>query len=70
MLWHLGGLAGLGETVCPSPKGSIFLETANKSCTRAFHIQTNPERPSGDRRTVIGEVSFDEYNDEIRQEII
>lgn len=46
MLWHLGGLAGLGETVCPSPKGSIFLETANKSCTRAFHIQTNSPEPT------------------------
>ena len=45
MLWHLGGLAGLGETVCPSPKGSIFLETASKSGTWAFHIQTNIQSP-------------------------
>jgi len=35
----------------------------------AFHIQTNPEAPSGDRRTVIGKVEFSEKNGEIYQTI-
>jgi beta-xylosidase len=35
----------------------------------AFHIQTNPEKPSGDRRTVIGEVRFSERNGEIFETI-
>ena len=35
----------------------------------AFHIQTNPEKPSGDRRTVIGRVSFSEVNGEIFETI-
>ena len=30
----------------------------------AFHIQTNPDKPSGDRRTVIGKVEFSEKNGE------
>ena len=35
----------------------------------SFHIQTNPEKPSGDRRTVIGKVTFGEKNGEIYQTI-
>lgn len=35
----------------------------------SFHIQTDPEHPSGDRRTVIGKVSFSEKNGEIFEEI-
>ena len=35
----------------------------------AFHIQTNPEQPSGDRRTVIGKVEFSEKNGDILQTI-
>jgi len=35
----------------------------------AFHIQTDPEHPSGNRRTVVGEVTFAEKNGEITQEI-
>ena len=35
----------------------------------SFHIQTDPEHPSGDRRTVIGKVSFSERNGEIFEEI-
>ena len=35
----------------------------------AFHIQTNPEKPSGDRRTVIGQVAFGERNGEIYETI-
>ena len=48
---------------------NAFFTAKDGRLMTAFHIQTNPERPSGDRRTVIGEVSFDEYNGEIRQEI-
>lgn len=36
----------MGETICPSPEGSVFLETANKSCKQAFHIQTNSPEPT------------------------
>lgn len=35
----------------------------------SFHIQTNPDAPSGDRRTVIGKVSFSERNGDIFEEI-
>jgi len=35
----------------------------------AFHTQTDPEHPSGNRRTVVGEVTFAEKNGEITQEI-
>ena len=35
----------------------------------AFHIQTDPEHPSGDRRTAMGVVTFGEKNGEIFQEI-
>lgn len=35
----------------------------------SFHVQTNPERPSGDRRTVIGTVVFTEQDGQLRQSI-
>lgn len=35
----------------------------------SFHIQTNPENPSGDRRVVIGKVDFDVKNGDIVQTI-
>ena len=35
----------------------------------SFHIQTNPEKPSGDRRVVIGKVAFGEMNGDILQTI-
>ena len=35
----------------------------------SFHIQTDPAHPSGDRRTVIGKVSFSEKNGDIFEEI-
>ena len=35
----------------------------------SFHIQTNPASPSGDRRTVIGKVSFAEQNGELTETI-
>ena len=34
-----------------------------------FHIQTNPEKPCGDRRVVIGKVKFVQNGDEITQSI-
>ena len=36
----------------------------------SFHVQTDPEHPGGDRRTVIGEVTFTEENGIIKQTII
>jgi GH43 family beta-xylosidase len=35
----------------------------------SFHIQTDPEHPSGNRRTVIGRVLFDEKNGDLFEEI-
>ncbi|MBO5270050.1 MAG: family 43 glycosylhydrolase, partial [Clostridia bacterium] len=35
----------------------------------SFHIQTHPEKPSGDRRAVIGKVTFAEKNGDILQTI-
>lgn len=35
----------------------------------SFHIQTNPDRPSGDRRTVIGRVGFEERDGVLYQTI-
>ena len=35
----------------------------------SFHIQTNPDKPSGDRKVVIGKVKFSIKNNEIYQEI-
>lgn len=35
----------------------------------SFHIQTNPQSPSGDRRVVIGKVSFGEMNGDVLQTI-
>lgn len=35
----------------------------------SFHIQTDPEKPSGDRRTVIGRVSFSRKDGDIAQTI-
>ncbi len=48
---------------------NAFFTAKDGSLMTAFHIQTNPEAPSGNRRTVIGEVRFSETNGEIRQEI-
>ena len=36
----------------------------------SFHVQTNPEKPSGDRRTVIGTVEFSEENGQLLQRIL
>lgn len=35
----------------------------------SFHIQTNPQQPSGDRRVVIGKLTFGEKNGDIFEEI-
>ncbi|MBP3370030.1 MAG: glycoside hydrolase family 43 protein [Clostridia bacterium] len=48
---------------------NAFFYTKEGKLYTAFHIQTNPDNPSGDRRTVIGEVSFCEENGEIKQSI-
>jgi len=36
----------------------------------SFHVQTNPEKPSGNRRTVIGTVEFSEKDGELFQQIL
>ena len=47
---------------------AFFTDAIGNLCT-AFHVQTNPLSPSGDRRTVIGRVSFSEQNGDILQVI-
>ena len=47
---------------------AFFASKAGRLMT-AFHIQTNPDHPSGNRRTVIGEVSFTQENGAIAQHI-
>ena len=41
----------------------------NGDIMTSFHIQTDPEHPSGNRRTVIGRVFFSEKNGDIFEEI-
>ena len=48
---------------------NAFFTTAEGELYTSFHIQTNPDAPSGDRRTVIGRVSFGERNGDIFQTI-
>ena len=48
---------------------NAFFTTAAGELYTAFHIQTNPENPGGDRRTVIGKVAFSEKNGDIFQTI-
>lgn len=55
------GLFGAGHN-------AFFTATDGRLMT-SFHIQTNPERPSGDRRVVIGEVGFSLQNGDIAQTI-
>lgn len=47
---------------------AFFTDKSGRLMT-AFHIQTHPEHPSGDRRTAIGEVKFSVQSGEIFQEI-
>lgn len=55
------GLFGAGH--------NAFFTAKDGTLMTAFHIQTDPEHPSGDRRTAMGVVTFGEKNGEIFQEI-
>ena len=55
------GLTGAGH--------NAFFVGKDGELYTSFHIQTNPEKPSGNRRTVIGKVTFSEKNGDILQEI-
>ena len=48
---------------------ALFTDKEGRLCT-SFHIQTNPEKPSGDRRTVVGLVEFTETENGISQSIL
>jgi hypothetical protein len=48
---------------------NAFFTTKEGELYTSFHIQTNPAQPSGDRRTVIGKVTFGERDGEIYQTI-
>ena len=48
---------------------AFFVDGEGRLMT-AFHIQTDPEHPSGNRRVVIGEVVFSECSGETLQKII
>ena len=47
---------------------AFFTDADGNLCT-AFHVQTDPDHPSGDRRTVIGRVTFSEQDGELLQVI-
>ena len=49
---------------------NAFFVKADGELYTSFHIQTNPDRPSGNRRTVIGKVLFSEKDGDIYEEII
>lgn len=55
------GLFGAGH--------NAFLVGKDGLLYTSFHIQTDPEKPSGDRRTVIGRVTFTSRDGELHQEI-
>ena len=48
---------------------NAFFTAKDGRLMTAFHIQTNPQKPSGNRRTCIGEVSFEEKDGVITQTI-
>ena len=48
---------------------NAFFRTREGELYTSFHIQTNPDAPGGDRRTVIGKVNFSEKNGDIFQTI-
>ncbi len=48
---------------------NAFFTAKDGALMTAFHIQTDPEHPSGDRRTALGKVTFGEKGGEIFQEI-
>ena len=49
---------------------NAFFTAKDGRLMTSFHVQTDPEHPSGDRRVCIGEVRFREENGVIYQEII
>lgn len=49
---------------------NAFFLTREGELYTSFHVQTNPEKPSGDRRTVIGKVVFSEKDGELFEDII
>jgi beta-xylosidase len=55
------GLFGAGH--------NAFFTDKDGELYTSFHIQTNPDRPSGDRRTVIGRVGFEERDGVLYQTI-
>lgn len=48
---------------------NAFFKNKNGELMTSFHIQTYPEKPSGNRRVVIGKVTFTEVDGEIIQKI-
>jgi GH43 family beta-xylosidase len=48
---------------------NAFFTTKEGELYTSFHIQTYPDKPSGDRRTVIGKVTFSEKNGDIFETI-
>lgn len=48
---------------------NAFFTAKDGRLMTAFHVQTNPEKPGGNRRTCIGEVRFTEENGVLKQEI-
>ena len=56
------GLFGAGH--------NAFFYTKEGKLMTSFHVQTYPENPSPDRRTVIGEVHFREENGVLYQDIL
>ena len=62
VLSNRGDLFGAGH--------NAFFRGKDGKLYTAFHVQTYPENPSGDRRTVIGEVIFTQENGIIKEEII
>ncbi len=48
---------------------NAFFKDKNGNLYTSFHIQTNPDAPSGDRRTVIGKVTFSTKDNDIFETI-
>ena len=46
---------------------NAFFTDKNGNLSTVFHVQTNPQNPSGDRRIVIGKVKFFEHNGELKE---
>ncbi len=48
---------------------NAFFTAKDGNLYTAFHVQTDPEHPSGDRKVVIGKVTFGEKNGQLCQSI-